>query len=40
MHIIFWSEYRKGTGHSEDHGIDGMILERVLGKMIERCGLD
>jgi len=33
MHTIFWLEYQKGRGHSEDVGIDGkIILERIFGK--------
>jgi hypothetical protein len=32
MHIIFWFENLKGRDHSEDLGVDGRILEWILGK--------
>jgi hypothetical protein len=37
----FWSENLKGRDHSEDPGIVGdVIFECILGKWVERCGLD
>jgi hypothetical protein len=32
MRTIFWSESLKGRGHAEDLGVDGKILEWILGK--------
>jgi hypothetical protein len=41
MYIRFWSENPKERDHSEDLGVDGnIIVQRVLGKYVGRCGLD
>jgi hypothetical protein len=32
MHTVFWLEDLKGRDHSEDLGVDGRILQRILGK--------
>jgi hypothetical protein len=41
MHTRFWSENLKGRDCLEDLGIDGKILEWILGKIrVGRCGLD
>jgi len=32
MHTNFWSEHLTGRDHSEEVGVDGKILEWILGK--------
>jgi hypothetical protein len=32
MHTVFWLENLKGSGYSEDLGVDGKIIECILGK--------
>jgi hypothetical protein len=32
MHARFWSENQNGRDHLEDLGVDGKILEWILGK--------
>jgi len=40
MHTRFWSENLKGRGHSEDLGVDEMIIEWIRETEGGRCGLD
>jgi hypothetical protein len=40
MHTVFWLENLKGRDHLGDLGInERIILEWILGKRVERCGL-
>jgi hypothetical protein len=41
MPAIFWLENLKGRDHSKDLDVESkIILELILGKLVERCGLN
>jgi hypothetical protein len=39
MHAKLWLEHMEGRDHSEELGVDGKILQCILGKVVQ-CGLD